>query len=84
LKLILLLEGGKGGAALGEFILNKPMQSLTPEKLSTEIFSTYGEVIETAGHDAFSINSGNCQRYHDLASIDICKSGVSRIGAPFN
>jgi len=53
--------------------------TLKPEPLTAESFRPYGDVIETAGSTSISINSGNCQRYTDLASLDIDGSGVTGI-----
>jgi ureidoglycolate lyase len=40
--------------------------------LSTELFSAYGDVIEVAStREHFSINEGNTERYHDLATVDV-------------
>ena len=51
---------------------------ISPEPLTTSEFSPFGDVIDTSQVDGFGINDGRCQRYHDLASIDITgKPGVS-------
>jgi len=55
------------------------MHKLTPELLTKEHFEAYGDVIELQDHEPISINSGNCQRYSDLASLDICSSGETGI-----
>jgi len=52
---------------------------LTPELLSKESFAAFGDVIELRDKEPISINSGNCQRYSDLASLDICSSGETGI-----
>lgn len=52
------------------------MPSLKPEPLSAKAFDTYGEVIETTGQAATIINGGNCLRYSDLVSHDVCESGT--------
>lgn len=54
-------------------------QVLKPELLSQQNFSAYGDVIELAGKVPIQINSGNCLRYSDLASVNICSSGVAGI-----
>lgn len=51
------------------------MAALIPELLTADRFKPYGDVIELAGATGISINSGNCQRYSDLASLDIDSSG---------
>jgi len=55
------------------------MNVLIPEQLTAERFKRYGNVIDTANTESFSINSGNCLRYNDLAGIDIDSSGVAGI-----
>lgn len=55
------------------------MHTLTPELLTKERFEVYGDVIELLGAEPLSINGGNCQRYSDLASLDICSSGEAGI-----
>ncbi len=55
------------------------MQVLQPEILTKENFFPYGDVIELSGSDPLTINSGNCLRYHDLAMVDVCSSGVAGI-----
>jgi len=55
------------------------MNKLTPELLSKERFEAFGDVIELRGKKPVSINSGNCQRYSDLASLDICSTGETGI-----
>lgn len=55
------------------------MHELIPERLSKEKFAAYGDVIELAGKVPIAINSGNCQRYSNLASLDIATSGVTGI-----
>jgi len=55
------------------------MQKLTPQLLSKEKFQAFGDVIELQDKQPISINSGNCQRYSDLAALDICNSGKTGI-----
>ena len=55
------------------------MNTLTVELLTREKFEAYGDVIEIAGNEPVSINSGNCQRYTDLARLDMCSTGASGI-----
>lgn len=42
-----------------------------PEPLTRDAFAPFGQVIEQAGAQHFSINSGNCERYHDLARVEL-------------
>lgn len=55
------------------------MKTLKPELLTATVFKPYGQVIETAEARSASINSGNCLRYSDLASLDIERSGITGI-----
>ena len=38
--------------------------------LSADAFAPYGEVLECTG-ESITINHGNCQRFHDLAGLDM-------------
>ncbi len=49
--------------------------TLIPKLLTAGAFAPYGEVIELEGSKPIAINSGNCLRYSDLATLDICPSG---------
>lgn len=53
---------------------DNPIQ-IVPVPLTAEAFREYGEVIELDGNDSILINSGNCNRYSDLASLDIASCG---------
>lgn len=53
------------------------MQLLKPEPLTAKAFEAYGDVLETANSPSISINSGNCLRYNNLASLDIDRSGTA-------
>lgn len=44
-------------------------QSLAIDPLSAESFSSFGDVIETAGRDWLPINNGSTQRFDDLAKL---------------
>jgi ureidoglycolate lyase len=48
---------------------------LEAEPLTAEAFAPFGRVIETAGHLARSINQGTCERFDDLAPVDIVGEG---------
>lgn len=51
---------------------------LQPEPLSAQAFAPYGEVIElSADNEIRTINEGNCDRHHDLASLDTRLEGGS-------
>lgn len=44
---------------------------LTAEPLTKEGFAPYGDVIEMAGSQHYSINRDTVERYHDLANIEV-------------
>ncbi|MCY0966478.1 ureidoglycolate lyase [Parathalassolituus penaei] len=46
---------------------------LIPRPLTREAFAPFGDVIETAGRDHFTINDGYAERFHDLANIDLAE-----------
>jgi ureidoglycolate lyase len=47
------------------------MRTLRPEPLTRDAFAPYGQVIEAAGAEHYPINAGNCERYHDLARVEL-------------
>lgn len=44
---------------------------LHPEPLTRAAFAPFGQVIEADGAQHYPINSGNCERYHDLATVEL-------------
>lgn len=46
-------------------------RTLRTEPLTREAFAPFGQVIETDGAHHYPINAGNCERYHDLAKIEL-------------
>ena len=50
-------------------------QWLAAQPLTAAGFAPFGEVIETAGHEPLSINAGTCDRYDDLAPVDVLAEG---------
>ena len=46
-------------------------RTIIAEPLTREVFAPFGQVIETAGAQHYPINAGNCERYHDLARIEL-------------
>lgn len=44
--------------------------SLTPIPLTSEVFSSFGDVIDTEGDSFITINNGYARKYTDLANID--------------
>lgn len=47
------------------------MRALSTEPLTREAFAPFGQVIEIEGAHHYPINSGNCERYHDLARVEL-------------
>lgn len=45
--------------------------TLTTEPLTREAFASFGQVIEIEGAHHYPINAGNCERYHDLARVEL-------------
>ena len=48
---------------------------LTPEALSSDVFSQFGDVVETDGRQPLEINYGQTLRFNDLAAIDVTGQG---------
>ena len=48
---------------------------LIAEPLTTEAFAPFGDVIQIAGHVPRMINDGTCERFDDLAPVDILEDG---------
>lgn len=48
----------------------------TAATLTSEAFSPFGEVIETAGASHHEINDGFAERYHDLARVEVAGDGA--------
>ncbi|MEQ1768367.1 MAG: ureidoglycolate lyase [Devosia sp.] len=46
-------------------------RTLRTEPLTRDAFAPFGQVIETAGAHHYPINSGNTERFHDLAKIEL-------------
>jgi len=44
---------------------------LRTEPLTRAAFAPFGQVIEAEGAHHYPINSGNCERFHDLATIEL-------------
>jgi len=49
--------------------------TLTAEPLTAEGFAPFGNVIQMAGHPPRTINEGTCERFDDLAPIDVAANG---------
>lgn len=47
------------------------MLTLRTEPLTRDAFAPFGQVIEMAGAHHYPINAGNCERYHDLAKVEL-------------
>lgn len=48
---------------------------LKAEPLTAEAFAPFGDVIQIAGHAARIINEGTCERFDDLAPVDVLANG---------
>lgn len=48
---------------------------LQPQPLTQEAFAPFGDVIETEGARSFLINDGMCERFDDLAAVDVLEAG---------
>lgn len=46
-------------------------RTVTTEPLSRDAFAPFGQVIEIEGAQHYPINAGNCERYHDLAKVEL-------------
>jgi ureidoglycolate lyase len=47
------------------------MKTIHVEPLTRIVFAPFGDVLETDGAHHYPINSGNCERFHDLARVEI-------------
>ncbi|MEO8756672.1 MAG: ureidoglycolate lyase [Devosia sp.] len=47
------------------------MRVLHTEPLTRDAFAPFGQVIETDGAHHYPINAGNCERFHDLARVEL-------------
>jgi ureidoglycolate lyase len=52
--------------------------------LIREAFAPFGDVIETEGAHHFAINAGNCERYHDLARLEVHGENARQIVSIFD
>lgn len=48
---------------------------LQVEPLTAEAFAPFGDVIQMAGHAPRTINEGTCERFDDLAPVDVLAKG---------
>ena len=46
------------------------MKTIWIEPLTRAAFAPFGDVIETEGAHHYPINSGMCERFHDLARVE--------------
>ena len=51
------------------------MKTLRITRLTREAFAPFGDVIELDGARHFPINGGTTERFHDLATVDVCSDG---------
>jgi ureidoglycolate lyase len=49
--------------------------TLRASALTAEAFAPFGDVIETAGRNSRGINEGTCERFDDLAPVDVLAAG---------
>jgi ureidoglycolate lyase len=56
--------------------MTSPARTLAAEKLTRAAFAPFGQVIEAEGAVHYPINAGNCERYHDLARIELAGPGA--------
>jgi len=49
--------------------------TLTPTPLTKADFAPFGDVIEIADSEHFTINNGTTERFHDLAAVDVVEAG---------
>lgn len=49
------------------------------EPLTRAAFAAFGQVIERAGAQHYPINAGACERYHDLARIELAGPGARSV-----
>jgi ureidoglycolate lyase len=49
--------------------------TLKASALTAAAFAAFGDVIETAGRKPRSINDGTCERFDDLAQVDVLAGG---------
>ena len=47
------------------------MRTLATEPLTRDAFAPFGQVIEMEGAHHYPINAGNCERFHDLARVEL-------------
>ena len=52
------------------------MRTLRTEPLTRDAFAPFGQVIEAEGAQHYPINAGNCERYHDLARVELAGPGA--------
>ncbi len=64
-----------GKPQTGKFTIVTAPSALTVLPLTRAAFAPFGDVIETEGATALTINDGRAQRFHDLAAIDALREG---------
>jgi ureidoglycolate lyase len=65
------------------------MKTIRIEPLTRAAFAPFGDVIETEGAHHYPINAGMCERYHDLARVEIAGPNARQlisiaIGKPYS
>jgi ureidoglycolate lyase len=57
---------------------------LKAEPLTAEAFAAFGDVIQMTGHAPRTINEGTCERFDDLAQVDVLANGGRPMISIFN
>lgn len=54
-------------------------RTITASALTDELFSPFGDIIQTQAEPSMMINEGNCARYHDVAALEFvdAAAGIS-------
>ena len=65
------------------------MKTIKIQPLTRESFQPFGDVIETENAHHFPINAGKCERYHDMARVDIAGENARQlisiaVGQPYS
>lgn len=54
-------------------------RTITPQPLTAEAFSSFGDVLDITGEPTMLINQGLCHRYHNQAMLDFINDGTAGI-----
>lgn len=68
--------GSAAGGGVHSLAAGSELPALAVEALTAAAFAPFGDVIEAgSARDAYAINDGTTQRFHDLARIDVGDDG---------